>query len=173
MSVAHLVNLGPGVSVQDGGRPGYLAQGLSRGGAADALAMAEGAALLGQSPALAALEIAGSFLSLRVDAPTRIALSGAVMQARCAGAALQWIASHLLPAAAQLDLSGSAGGYSYLHLGGGIGVTPELGARGLHMAAGVGPVLSAGQALPLGPDAGKRTGQVLTPCPGSRVGYCG
>ena len=35
---------GPGVTVQDGGRPGYLAQGLSRGGAVDRLALAEGRA---------------------------------------------------------------------------------------------------------------------------------
>ena len=165
MRVVHLVNLGPGVSLQDGGRPGYLAQGLSRGGAADALAMAEGAALLGQSPELAALEIAGSFLSLRFEVPTRIALSGAAMQARSDGAALHWNASHLLPAGAQLDLSGSAGGYSYLHLGGGIAVAPELGARSLHVAAGLGPVLTAGQSLPLGPDTAGPTGQVLTPLP--------
>ena len=39
---------GPGVTVQDMGRPGYLAFGLSRGGAADRLALYEGAALLGQ-----------------------------------------------------------------------------------------------------------------------------
>ena len=37
---------GPGVTVQDLGRTGYLAQGLSRGGAADPLSIAEGAALL-------------------------------------------------------------------------------------------------------------------------------
>ena len=37
---------GPGVTVQDLGRTGHLAQGLSRGGVADTLALAEGAALL-------------------------------------------------------------------------------------------------------------------------------
>ena len=40
---------GPGATVQDLGRPGYLAYGLSRGGAADRMALAEGAALLGQA----------------------------------------------------------------------------------------------------------------------------
>ena len=37
----------PGVTVQDKGRPGYLAQGLSRGGAADLLALAEGGGAVG------------------------------------------------------------------------------------------------------------------------------
>ena len=47
---------GPGTTVQDMGRPGYLAFGLSRGGAADRLALAEGAVLLGRSEELPALE---------------------------------------------------------------------------------------------------------------------
>ena len=38
---------GPAVTLQDLGRPGYLAQGLTRGGAMDRLALYEGAALLG------------------------------------------------------------------------------------------------------------------------------
>ncbi|MEZ5771832.1 MAG: carboxyltransferase domain-containing protein [Defluviimonas denitrificans] len=40
---------GPAMTVQDLGRPGYLARGLSRGGAADRLALRQGAALLGQA----------------------------------------------------------------------------------------------------------------------------
>ena len=50
---------GPSLTVQDRGRTGYLAMGLSRGGAADTLALAEGAALLRQSPEFAAIEMAG------------------------------------------------------------------------------------------------------------------
>jgi len=38
---------GPGVTVQDLGREGWLGVGLSRGGAADRRALAEGAVLLG------------------------------------------------------------------------------------------------------------------------------
>ena len=85
-----LERAGPGISIQDQGRNGVLAQGLSRGGAADLLALAEGAALLGQDTGLAALEIAGSFLRATLDAPARIALTGAPMRAVCDGAALAW-----------------------------------------------------------------------------------
>ena len=40
-----ILKAGPGITCQDRGRPGYLAYGLSRGGAADILALSEGAAL--------------------------------------------------------------------------------------------------------------------------------
>ena len=160
-----LERAGPGISIQDQGRNGVLAQGLSRGGAADLLALAEGAALLGQDTGLAALEIAGSFLRATLDAPARIALTGAPMRAVCDGAALAWNASHAVAAGATLDLSGSAGGYSYLHMGGGIVAPKVLGARSAHLAAGIGAMLVAGDALEFGPDAGGRVGLCLPALP--------
>ena len=72
---------GPGLTLQDRGRPGNLIHGLSRGGAADALALAEGALLLGQAPDRAALEMAGMGGEFEVSAPVRIALTGAPMRA--------------------------------------------------------------------------------------------
>ena len=39
-----VLSVGPSVTLQDNGRPGWLAQGLSQGGAADTLALAEGRA---------------------------------------------------------------------------------------------------------------------------------
>ena len=154
---------GPGVTVQDTGRPGFLAQGLSRGGAADRLALEEGAALLGQDPGLAAIEIAGSFLSLEVSANTYIALTGAPMRASQDGAELRWHASHLLPAGARLDLTSLAGGYSYVHVGGGLAAEVILGARAVHLASGLGAMLNAGARLPVGPYAGRQSGMILTP----------
>ncbi len=158
-----LHRVGPGVTVQDQGRQGYLAQGLSRGGAADLLAMAEGAALLGQDPSLAAIEIAGSFLTLEVTAPTRIAVTGARMRARCDGSELTWNASHALPAGAMLELGAPVGGYSYLHFGGGVSSEAALGARSAHLAAGILRMLEAGTRLALGEDSGNRTGLTFTP----------
>lgn len=156
---------GPGVTLQDRGRAGYLAQGLSRGGAADLLALAEGAALLAQDDSCAAIEVAGSFTTLLVSAPVRIALTGAPMRAQCDGAALAWNASHMLPAGATLDVAGSAGGYSYVHFGGGIDADVTLGARSAHLAAGVGRMLAQGDHLTTGADTGTRTGQTFTPLP--------
>jgi allophanate hydrolase subunit 2 len=165
MAELHVRRAGPGVTVQDQGRPGFLAQGLSRGGAADLLALAEGAALLGQGADRAALEIAGSFLDIETTAPIRIALTGAPMRATCDGASLAWQASHALAPGTRLELSASAGGFSYLHLGGGIAGPVVLGARSAHLAAGLGRMVQPGDRLPLGADGGTRTGLTFTPLP--------
>lgn len=154
---------GPGMSVQDIGRPGYLAHGLSRGGAADRQAMAEGAALLHQDQGLAALEMAGMGGSFEVSQNTRIALTGAPMRASIDGAAVAWNASHMLAAGSRLSIGGATRGvYGYLHLGGGIDAPERLGARSAHLAAGIGGLVAAGTDLPLGADrAGGETGLTL------------
>ncbi len=172
---------GPGVTVQDRGRSGTLAFGLSRGGAMDRLALAEGAALLGQPGTLATLELAGMGGRFEASRDLRIALTGAPMRASLTlapqgavhgnapqgavqGGRLVWGASHLLPAGATLDIGPvTAGAYGYLHVGGGIDVPQVLGARSAHLAAGLGRVIKAGDRLPLGKDAGQGTGLALPP----------
>ncbi|MDZ7710290.1 MAG: biotin-dependent carboxyltransferase family protein [Roseovarius sp.] len=160
----HIHQAGPGLTVQDLGRPGYLAYGLSRGGAADRLAIYEGAALLGQAPDMAALEMAGMGGTFEASEDIRIALTGAPMKARIDGEAVAWTASHLLPKGARLDIGpATAGVYGYLHVGGGIATPEILGARSAHLAAGIGAPLAAGDSLPIGPDRGTETGLVLDP----------
>ena len=58
---------GPAMTIQDLGRPGYRAVGLTHGGAADPTALHEGAALLGQDPNSAALEMAGRVAGRRTQ----------------------------------------------------------------------------------------------------------
>lgn len=144
---------GPAMSVQDLGRPGALGQGLSRGGAADRLGFIDGAVLLGQSPDLAALEMAGMGGRFGFEAPRRFALSGAAMRATLDGSPLEWNASHLGLPGMQLDIGAAeAGVYGYLHLGGGIETEVELGGRGFHRIAGLGALVSGGDTLPVGTD---------------------
>ena len=158
-----VLRAGPGVTIQDFGRIGTLGQGLSRGGALDPVALVEGALLLGQDASLAALEIAGSFVTLQAQQAVRIALTGTPMRATLDGSALAWNASHAIPAGARLDLGASPGGASYLHIGGGIAAPPVLGSRSAHLTVGIGLMLGVGDALPVGLDRGTRTGQTLTP----------
>ncbi len=156
----------PGMTVQDRGRPGYLRFGLSRGGAADALALAEGAALLGQDPGLAALEMAGMGGEFEVTEPTRIALTGATMRARIGDDTARWNASHLLHPGQRLTIGAAdAGVYGYLHLGGGLATRELLGSRSAHLAAGIGTPVESGQSLALGPDPATRTGMKIDPAP--------
>lgn len=154
MRVLAVEQAGPGVTVQDFGRKGLLAQGLSRGGAADVQALHEGAALLGQAPG-AALEMAGYGGRFRALAACRVALTGAPMRATLDGTPLTWNASHALPEGAVLEIGGaSSGAYGYLVPGGGVATEPVLGARSAHLAAGIGGALKAGDTVPLGPDRG-------------------
>ncbi|WP_417672653.1 biotin-dependent carboxyltransferase family protein [Pseudodonghicola sp.] len=159
MSRLHVLRAGPACTVQDMGRPGYLDRGLSRGGAADRLALAEGAALLGQSADLATLELAGLGGEFRAEGDLRIALTGAPMAAEIDGSPLAWNASHLLRDGEVLTLGAvRRGSYGYLHLGGGIDTPVVLGARATHLAAGLGRALAAGDVLPVGGDPGRRSG---------------
>lgn len=139
---------GPAMSVQDLGRPGYLARGVSAGGAADTRALAEGAALLGQDAACAALEMAGMGGTFEATADLVIALTGAPMGAAIGARKLDWNASHLLPAGEVLVISGATRGiYGYLHVAGGFDTPRILGSRSAHVASGLGQLVRAGDVL--------------------------
>ncbi len=159
-----ILTAGPALSLQDLGRPGYLAQGLTKGGASDPTALHEGAALLRQSAGNAVIEMAGTGGSFRSDTDIRIALTGAKMAANIDGEALIWNASHLLPAGAILTIGGAQNGsYGYLHVGGGFATAPQMGSRASHLSAGLGQALKAEDTLPIGKDASKDTGLTLNP----------
>lgn len=161
-----VLRAGPSITVQDQGRPGYLAFGLSRGGAADILALLEGAALLGQDASLAALEMAGMGGEFEASEDMRIALTGAPMRASIEGAGLQWNASHLLPKGARFSIGAAISGcYGYLTLGGGIDGPERLGAQSAHLAAGIGRSLHEGDILPLGPDTHSEVGLKIDALP--------
>lgn len=154
---------GPQLTVQDLGRLGFRAMGLSRGGAADRRALFEGAALLGQPSDCAAIEMAGAGGVFEAGADLRIALTGAAMSAEIDGQAVPWNASVPLPAGARLKVGGAKTGvYGYLHVGGGFETPSRLGSRSVHLAAGLGTALADGDALEVGPDAaGGETGYRL------------
>ena len=155
--------VGPACTLQDMGRPGYLEQGLSCGGAADPMAQAEGAALLRQSPCLASLEMAGMGGEFEAIGDLRIALTGAPMSAAIDGAAVAWNACHALQKGQRLSIGAvRTGAYGYLHLGGGIDAPDLLGSRSAHLLAGLGGMVQAGEILKAGADSQKVTGLVLT-----------
>lgn len=153
---------GPAMSLQDLGRPGFLGQGLSRGGAADARALAEGAALLGQARDLAAIEMAGMGGVFEALGDLRIALTGAPMRASVEGAPVAWGATYLLRAGQVLEIGPVlAGCYGYLHVGGGFDAPELLGGRSAHLSAGIGRVLATGDRLFVGDDPGGEVGLCL------------
>ena len=144
---------GPAITIQDLGRPGQIAAGLSRGGAMDRLALFEATALLGAAHVLPALEIAGFGGTFSFKATTRIALTGAPMVASLDGAPLAWNQTHLIPAGARLDLGACrAGSYGYLTFAGGIESPLHLGSQAAHLMAGIGAVLAKGAEITFAQD---------------------
>ncbi|WP_138466627.1 biotin-dependent carboxyltransferase family protein [Poseidonocella sp. HB161398] len=141
------------MTVQDAGRPGHMAEGLSRGGAMDLLALCEAAALLGLRQVPAGIEMAGAGGSFAVTKPTRLALTGAPMAATLDGAPLRWNCAHLVEPGQELRIAGTqAGLYGYLVPAGGIATEPWLGSRAAHLGIGIGWLLQSGTELPCGAD---------------------
>ncbi|WP_146346565.1 5-oxoprolinase subunit C family protein [Phaeobacter marinintestinus] len=154
--------IGPACTIQDQGRPGYLDKGLSRSGAADPLALAEGASLLKQAPALAALEMAGLGGVFEAESDIRIALTGTQMQVDLDGAILAWNASHQIKTGQRLTIGPARNGvYGYLHVGGGFDTPFTLGSRSFHLATRIGAPVESGDRLPVGPDKTSITGVCL------------
>ncbi|MEX0311300.1 MAG: biotin-dependent carboxyltransferase family protein, partial [Tateyamaria sp.] len=140
----------------------YLSKGLTRGGAADRLAIYEGAALLGQSTELAVLEMVGTGGTFVASAEVRIALTGAEMIAHVDGTAIAWNASHVLPGGSTLTIGPTrAGTYGYLHVGGGFVTEKTLGARATHQSCGLGALVTSDTVLPVGTDHGGDVGMTL------------
>ena len=158
-----VIQAGPSVLIQDMGRSGYLGVGLSQGGAADRLALYEGAALLGQDAGCAVLELGGFGGVFEATSRLRFALTGAPMQADIDGQPVIMNVSHELLPGQRLSIGAArVGVYGYLHLGGGLNTPQALGSRSAHLGAGIGKPVVAGDVLEVGPDAKpEQTGFVL------------
>ena len=154
MASLRIISAGPALSIQDLGRSGWHAYGLSRGGAVDRTALYEAGALLSQSATLSAIEMplfGGEFL---VSGDCRIALTGAPMIAHVNDTPLIWNASHTIFNGQKLTIGAAQYGvYGYLSVAGGFDTDPVLGSRSSHLAAGIGELLQTGDVLPIGADA--------------------
>ena len=164
-----IVSAGPGLTVQDRGRPGYQRYGLAESGAMDRLAHIEGAVLLRNDPAAPVVEMfrmGGVFQAVGRD--VRIALTGAEMKAHINGEPASWNACHLLPEGGRLKIGPAINGvYGYLSVGGGVDLEPQLGSCATHLRAGIGGYqgrpLKAGDLLPIGPDKAAAAGRTIEP----------
>lgn len=149
---------GLSTTVQDEGRPGLGAQGISPGGAMDRAAALLANRLVGNPPGAAVLESCVAGPTVRVSAPVIAALTGASAGLSVDGRTLPVDRAHRLPAGAICTvLPGPAGVRSYLAVRGGIDVPPVIGSRSTDLTAGVGGLdgrrLTAGDVLPIGQEA--------------------
>jgi biotin-dependent carboxylase-like uncharacterized protein len=128
-------------TIQDGGRLGYVDQGVSRSGAADAWSLAVANLLLGNPAEAAALEVTLLGPVFAVRATGIVAIAGADLAAEVPeeGRALPPGASYLVRAGTTLRFGAARAGLrGYLALPGGIGVEAVLGSASTCLAGGFG-----------------------------------
>ncbi len=155
MARLRVVSAGPGATIQDVGRFGYLRFGVTPAGPMDWTAFQTVARALDNDERAAAIEISVGGLGVTAE-------EGAVAVAY-AGGAFNWTRDGAaLPQAARIILrpgeilsaqAGRAGAWAYLGVAGGFMTPLEMGSRATHLRAGIGGLegrmLSAGDVLPL------------------------
>lgn len=159
--------LSPGLltTVQDLGRPGLGALGVSPGGAADAHALRLGNLLLGNDEGAAALEVTLDGPELFFEDEALVVLAGAPFAATLDGEALAAWSATRVRAGDRLILGRAvSGARGYLCVRGGVEVPQVLGSRSTDVATGFGGIggraLATGDLLPIGrapaPPRGRR-----------------
>jgi antagonist of KipI len=136
-------------SVQDLGRPGYRACGVTPGGAADPIAAMLANQLVGNPPQAAVLELTLFGPTLKFERDALVSLTGASFPG------LAGWRPHALKAGTTIALGHATRGCrGYLAIAGGIDVPMVLGSRSTHLDAGFGGLagrpLIAGDQLPVG-----------------------
>ena len=155
MAALLIETAGPGITLQDGGRHGYLRYGITAAGPMDPLMHATANRAAGNPLDAAAVEIStgglavsaeGGALGLALLAPGfRVTLDGAALP--------DTLALTLEPGQRLVVRAGDAGAWGYLAVSGLIDVAPVLGSVATHTRSGLGGLdgraLAAGDRLPI------------------------
>lgn len=140
MSVSLTIeSIGPGATIQDGGRDGLLRFGVTPAGPMDWAAFETANLALGNQPDAAAIEIGAGGMTLVTDAPVMLAV---------AGGAFSWQrGDRAMPAAARILLrpgeilrgrAGAWGAFAYCAVPGGLDVPEIMGSRATHTRSRLG-----------------------------------
>jgi len=144
-AAVHVLSTGLQALLQDGGRPGYAAQGVPASGAADASARQRANRLVGNQPAAPVIEALGGGLELRARGPVTAAVSGASGPLTVTAADGRTVQEHREHAFALDDgdivrLGPPAAGLrSCVAVRGGFRVTGQLGSASTVLLSGLGP----------------------------------
>lgn len=142
-------------TIQDGGRPGYRAEGIPPCGAMDLVALAYANALVGNADTAAAIEWALAGGIVRFSASAIVAVAGAQIELTRNGAALATNVAVEFAPGDELTLGRLVrGSYAYVAVRGGIDVPTVLGSRSTYLPAAFGGLdgrrLRAGDVLAIG-----------------------
>jgi KipI family sensor histidine kinase inhibitor len=142
-------------TIQDRGRWGHQGSGVSVSGAIDVLSHRIANILVGNPDDAATLEVTIAGPELRVEQASRIAVTGADLQATIDGIpAPPGSTAVCRPGSVLRFGERKAGARAYVAFDGGVDVAPLLGSRATHVGAALGGLegraLAAGDRLPLG-----------------------
>lgn len=150
----HVLAAGPGVTIQDGGRHGYLRYGVTVAGPMDPLALAVANLALGNRADSAAIEVSLGGIEVTAEGgPLAVAIAGGAFQVTLDGQALPpAVVARLEPGATLKLRAGPAGVWCYLAVAGGVDLPSVLGSSATHARTGMGGLegrmLAAGDRLP-------------------------
>jgi antagonist of KipI len=139
MAVIRVIEPGMFTTVQDLGREGYGAMGVSPSGAADALSLRIGNRLAGNGEGAAGLEMTLVGGAFEFSEPGTIALTGADFAPSLDGVAVEMWRSCEVRAGQTLRMGGTRdGARGYLCVRGGIAVAEVMGSASTHVLSGMG-----------------------------------
>jgi biotin-dependent carboxylase-like uncharacterized protein len=150
-----IIAAGPGVTLQDAGRHGYLRYGVTAAGPMDRVAMATANLAVGAAPGATAIEVSLGGIEVSAEgAILPVAIAGGHFDVSLDGQRLPpAVRLALVPGAKLRIRAGSDGAWCYLAVGGTIDVPPVLGSNATHTRSSLGGIdgraLAAGDVLPL------------------------
>jgi len=150
-----VVGAGLLTTVQDEGRWGHQASGVSVAGALDHVSARVANALVGNPRGAAMLEVTLVGPELRLDCPARVAVAGADLDVRLDGRPLPLHRAATCGAGSVLRFGARRiGARAYVAFDGGVATPPVLGSASTHVLTGLGGLagraMVAGDRLPLG-----------------------
>jgi 5-oxoprolinase (ATP-hydrolysing) subunit C len=149
-----VLRAGPGATIQDGGRHGYLRYGVTPAGPMDWVAFRIANSALGNGDRAAAVEVSVGGLEVICEgAPLAVAFAGGAFLWRREGVLLPKAARLLLePGKTLAARAGDSGAFAYLTVEGGFETPVTMGSRATHTRSAMGGIegrmLRAGDVLP-------------------------
>jgi biotin-dependent carboxylase-like uncharacterized protein len=149
-----VLSAGPGATLQDGGRHGFLRFGVTAAGPMDPLAFATANAAAGAETNATAIEVSLGGVELAANAAVSLAIAGGAFRLELGGRPLPSAAVGTLEPGQNLAIRpGNAGAWCYVAVAGQILVPKVLGSTATHTRSGLGGIagraLAAGDRLPL------------------------
>jgi KipI family sensor histidine kinase inhibitor len=156
---------GPLLTIQDGGRYGWRHVGVPVAGAADRRSAVRANRLVGNPAGEALLESTLGSCRLRLRANRRVAVTGATADISVDGLPARSDVPLDLSPGTEMRIGPSRVGVRiYVAISGGLDVAPVLGSRSTDTLSGIGPArLEAGRLIPLGEAAATGSSPIPTP----------